>query len=266
MDYAFIIGVARSGTSILGELLESHPRVSYIFEAHGIWELGGMGQNESHRLTEAHAVPDVRAKIQAWFKQQEKPGCFLLEKCPRNTLRVPYLRAIFPEAKIIHIVRDGRDVACSLVPGCGGDKWQHLKPPSWQELFSQYRGAVRCALAWKESVQIALHDLAATSHIQIRYEDLVQTPHEVVGNLLSYLDLEDDPAVHDFSDKIQDTTTGPYQAKIQSMWSRADHRVRIGRYRENLTPEELTVITQMLGPTLEKLGYELEPGPGSGPV
>ncbi len=43
VQYAFIIGVARSGASILGELLASHPQVSYVFEAHRIWELGGMG-------------------------------------------------------------------------------------------------------------------------------------------------------------------------------------------------------------------------------
>lgn len=44
----------------------------------------------------------------------------LVEKNPRHTLRIPFLKAIFPDAKIIHIVRDGRDVTCSLVPGCGG--------------------------------------------------------------------------------------------------------------------------------------------------
>ncbi len=257
MNIAFILGVARSGTSILGELLAVHPKTFYIFEAHSVWELGGMGQNESHRLAEVDATPELMVKIRAWFKYKSIPDRLILEKSPRNTLRVPYVHSIFPEGRFIHIIRDGRDVACSLVPGCGGDKWLHLKPPSWQKLFVQYQGAVRCALVWQESIRIALDDLAQVNHLQVKYEDLVQTPREVAEKMLSFLGLDNNPAVYDFCEKIQDATTAPHHARVQNQWFRADHKVRIGRYRENLSDGELRTINQLVGPTLQKLGYDL---------
>lgn len=259
MQYAFIIGIARSGTSILGELLGAHPKVTYLFEAYRLWEFGGYGPNGSHRLTAEHATPEViatiRKEVREWFRMNGAPGNVLVEKCPRNVLRVPYLHAIFPEGGIIHIVRDGRDAACSMVPGCGEDSWNHLKPPSWTELYSRCSGAVRCALVWDESMQIALQDLAAVPHLQIRYEDLISTPGEIAQTLLSYLELDVDPAVSKFLDKLQDTTQGSYQAKHQDVFFRDNHRFRVGRYKENLTPNELHTINQLIGPTLEKLGY-----------
>lgn len=258
MRYAFLIGVARSGTSILGELIAHHPDVFYIFEASKVWELAGHGEHNSHRLTEAHATPEVAAQIRTWFEQYGISKRILVEKCPRNTLRIPYVRAIFPEAKIIHIVRDGRDVACSMVPGCGGDHWSHLRPPSWQRFFLNHRGVVRCALTWLEAINIALDDLARTDHLQVRYEDLVYSPRDVAREVLSYLELDDHPAVASFCEKIQNDTKGSYHAAVQGIWYRDDHSVRVGRYRENMTPEELRVINGMLEPTLQSLGYRLD--------
>ena len=104
VNYTFVIGCARSGTSILGELIASHLELKYIFEASDIWELGGMGENESHRLTAQHATEPVKQQIREWFESQSRDANILVEKNPRNSLRIPYVKAIFPEAKFIHIV------------------------------------------------------------------------------------------------------------------------------------------------------------------
>ncbi len=61
---------SRSGTSILGELIASHPDVKYLFEIHQIGEITGLGENESHRLTEEHATPDVMKSVREWFGTQ----------------------------------------------------------------------------------------------------------------------------------------------------------------------------------------------------
>ncbi len=174
---AFIVGCARSGTSILGELIASHPKVKYIFEAHHIWEMAGYGPDGSHRLTENCATPEIIYKIRMWFLKQYEENKYIIEKNPRNVLRISFIKKIFPEAKIIHIIRDGRDVACSMVPGIGGDRWEHLKPPGWKYLKLNYTGPLRCALAWKEIMEIALNDLRSIDHLQIKYEDLVLKPN-----------------------------------------------------------------------------------------
>src|SRR5437899_898479 len=104
MNIALIIGCARSGTSILGELISSHPDVKYIFEPHDIWEFAGCGLDGCHRLTAEHATPEVIDRIRDWFRQQQADAPLIVDKTPRNTLRVPFVRAVFPEAKIIHII------------------------------------------------------------------------------------------------------------------------------------------------------------------
>ena len=250
-----IIGCARSGTSILGEAVAAHPDVNYIFEAHEVWEKGGEGPNRSHRLTSAAATPAVTADIRGWFDRQAEPGQVLVEKCPRNILRLPYIFQVFPEARIVHVVRDGRDVACSMVPACGGQEWAHLKPPSWQRLMTEYEGPVRCARAWKEIMEIAFTDLERVPHLGIRYEDLVRDPVETVRLVLDHLGLDLHPAVVAFCTKIQNDTPGSYHAQTQINWYRDDHRIRVGRWRENLSPVQQSEIHDVLEPILRTLGY-----------
>ena len=258
MNIAFIVGVARSGTSILGELIALHPDVRYLFEGNELWEAIDIpGRSDSHRLTADHASGKVIKTIRAVMKTNTANSALLVEKNPRNVLRIPFLHKILPEAKMIHIVRDGRDVACSLIPGIGKDTWEHLKPPSWRR-FAEEKGIVRCAHTWKECMEIALHDLSKVPHLQIRYEDLVSKSREVAILILDYLGLSHHPAVLDFCSKIQNETEGSYHAKHQDEWFQNDHQRRVGRWSENLTVHEQKETEQIIGPLLEKLGYKTE--------
>jgi len=253
---ALIIGCARSGTSILGELVAAHPRVSFLFEAHAVWRVAGPGPDESHRLVAAHATPSVRTQIREWFQRQRGAGAIVVEKNPRHILRIPFIRAVFPEARIIHVIRDGRDVACSLMPGIGGNEWRHLKPPSWRSLLSTYSGVERCALAWKEILEIALEDLADVPHLEVRYEHLVEQPQQEAAAIVQYLGLPEAPQMLAFCRNIQDTTVRSYQAKRQSKWYRDDHERRTGRWRKNLTATQQAAIQTTLEPLLRRLGYQ----------
>jgi hypothetical protein len=259
MNLGLIIGCARSGTSILGELVAAHPDVRYLHEAHEIWRKAGLGENDSHRLTAEHATPQVVRRIRKRFERERDDARLLVEKCPRSALRVPFIRAVLPEAKIIHIVRDGRDVSCSLMPGIGGDQWRHLKPPNWRELMARDPGVVRCARAWRTVVEIAIEDLADVPHLCVRYEDMVADPRDVACRVVGFLGLDEHPAVLEFCDKIQNTTRGSYQAQRQEKWSRDDHTFRIGRWRENLSDEQAATIEEILRPVLVRLGYVNQP-------
>jgi hypothetical protein len=261
LNIALILGCARSGTSILGELIGSHPQVNYLFEAHEIWESGNVGENASHRLTVEHATFSTTQRIRDWFNTQRGPATVVVEKNPRNSLRIPFLRAVLPEAQLIHVVRDGRDVACSLMPGIGGDTWKHLKPPSWQKLFTESTGIMRCAHAWKAVLEIALDDLARVPHLQIHYEQLVTQPQIVAQRLLQHLQLPPHPAVQEFCQRVQNATSGSYHAQHQVTWYREDHDYRIGRWRENLSVEHQQMIGDLLQPLLRRLGYEKESAP-----
>lgn len=257
---ALLFGCARSGTSILGELIASHPDVAYLFEASHLWEAAATNADGSHRLTAAHATDRPRIQLRREFHTllDARNGGLLVEKCPRNALRVPFLREVFPEAKMIHIIRDGRDVACSLMPGIGGEKWSHLKPPGWRDIARQYQGVTRCAMAWRAVLEVAMEDLADVPHLQVRYEDLVREPVMTAKKILNFLALDEDPNVVAFASQIQDRTTDSYLAKGQDRWCRDDHSRRVGRWRENISPDEQAEVLRLIGPTLERLGYVVD--------
>jgi hypothetical protein len=255
LPIALVIGCARSGTSILGEAIAAHPEVKYIFEPHHVWDQAGPGENESHRLTESHASPSLIEGFRSWFAGKKGGAQLLVDKTPRNALRVPFLRAVFPEAKFIHIVRDGRDVACSLLPGIGGAEWRHLKPPTWQTLQAQSAGLERCARTWQEVVEMATADLEGVPHLRVSYEQLVADPRTVMAQVQSFLGLSPDPAVDAFCQRIQDKTSGSYHARHQQNFFRDNHAHRVGCWRENASADEQILLQRLLQPTLGKLGY-----------
>jgi hypothetical protein len=236
-------------------LIASHPAVKYKHEAHAIWDRAGLGENASHRLTAAHATSEVRRSIRKKFSEAQGQAALFAEKCPRSVLRVPFIRAVFPEAKLIHIVRDGRDVACSMLPGIGGEEWRHLKPPNWQTLMSAESGLRRCAQAWKTIMEIALYDLAQTPHFTLRYEDLVQAPERYARALFEFLELPFAPEVAAFCMKVQNEVANSYHAQKQVKWFREDHAVRIGRWRENMSPDEAASVETLLRPLLTQFAY-----------
>jgi hypothetical protein len=180
----------------------------------------------------------------------------IVEKSPRNALRVPFLRAVFPEAKFIHVLRDGRDVACSLSAGINGEKWRHAKPVDWRELQQKYDGALRCAYVWRRIVETTLEDLQGADQMQLSYQDLVLDPQSAARRVLEYLGLPASPRVSSFCQRIQDETAGSYHALGQLEWYREDHPYRLGRWRHNLSSDEQRAVNEALWDLLVKLGFE----------
>ncbi|QMU53921.1 MAG: hypothetical protein GKS07_02760 [Nitrosopumilus sp.] len=58
----------------------------------------------------------------------------LVVKATLNSLKIPFIKEIFPDAKFIHIIRDGRDVACSLMNAPSGYFWSYIRPPGWKDV------------------------------------------------------------------------------------------------------------------------------------
>jgi len=113
-DPIFIIGAARSGTTMLGEILEHHPDVAYWLEPKYIWRYGNAAAvNDIRRASEAN--DRIKRYIRKRFARfvKKKGAIRFVEKTPSNVFRIPFIDAVFPEARYIHILRDGRDVILS---------------------------------------------------------------------------------------------------------------------------------------------------------
>lgn len=149
----------------------------------------------------------------------------LLEKTPSNCLRIPFLRALFPDAKFLFLRRDGRPNISSImdgwrlagefeayapplplrIGGYEGTKWCFLLPPGWRELVDQPLEVV-CAEQWKCCMEAVLAELPALradgAVCEVTYEELTGSPRATLGRVLDFLGLPPEPAVVPDEDRL----------------------------------------------------------------
>ncbi len=114
-SFVFIVGSPRSGTTILGELLDKHQHLSQWYEPYFVWDRYFRRAPHDER-TAAEATARVREQIIKDFdRYRKKKKCLvLIDKSPRNSLKIPFILEIFPRARFVHLLRDGRDVTLSI--------------------------------------------------------------------------------------------------------------------------------------------------------
>ncbi|MFO7728888.1 MAG: sulfotransferase [Desulfonatronovibrio sp.] len=111
----FIVGSPRSGTTILGEILDLHPDIRQWYEPYFMWDKYFRLSPDDVR-TENDATAKVKNQIRKSFDRfaRKSGASFIVDKSPRNSLKIPFINKIFPGARFIHIIRDGRDATLSI--------------------------------------------------------------------------------------------------------------------------------------------------------
>jgi len=130
-----LIGAARSGTKFLRDVIGAQPGICTVpYDVNYIWR-HGIEHDQDDVLDPSDLTERRRAFIHKQLARlsELRPGHTLLEKTVSNTLRVSYVDAVFPDARYIHLIRDGRDVTESAMR-----QWQ--APPDWQALSQKLRG------------------------------------------------------------------------------------------------------------------------------
>ena len=112
-----IIGLPRSGTTLLAELFGRLNNVVLENEPNPIWRFLNYSKLGHEEFSKAQATKEVSHHIRAYFgrKFDNASTTLLVEKTPANTLRIDFVRAVLPEAKIIVITRNSRDIVNSIV-------------------------------------------------------------------------------------------------------------------------------------------------------
>jgi LPS sulfotransferase NodH len=247
----FIIGCGRSGTTILGKLIEQHPSVVYLNEPRHIWTFEPKTDIWSSRaqlnggklcMDEKDFNARVAAKIQRGFSTELRlhGKQKLIEKLPVNSFRIRYIRSLFPTARFIHMVRNGVEVAYSISElfektgqwfGQDGYKWQLLVDYALsrgeQDLVNLCSddAVLKGMLEWHLSVSSAIEELEklpATSNLEIRYEELVDSPTKICELLQEFIGLNQSNEMHHFastqisrrSSKIDLQSISPNMKKI----------------------------------------------------
>jgi hypothetical protein len=165
---------------------------------------------------------------------------------PDTVLHVPRIKVDLPNAIFIHIVRDGRDIALSLM------KMGGFRPFPWNR---KQRGLLETALYWEWTVRKGREygrEIPA-NYVEIRYEDLISNPHQVLKDLGKFID-------HDLDyDRIQRAALGRLSETNSSFREepKEEQGHPVNRWKEKLSPREIAELEAIIGPCLQEFGYEL---------
>lgn len=244
----FIVGARRSGTNWLQRVITAHPDVvgipseTHLF-SHGIAQLEdrvqhatpGLARSGYTYMSRDAFLDTIRAFCDRMFGDLAEildPGARLIaERTPWHVYQLELIGSVYPDARVVHIVRDGRDVARSLLS------------MSWGP--TEIRDA---AEEWRSSVEAGRRDGSQLAHyLEVRYEDLLTRSDEQVRQLYEWLDLPADPQV------LERTLTEagiPYNVDPKSFSTEA------GKWRDALPARDVRAFEHVAGNLLDELGYE----------
>jgi len=285
-----IVGAPRSGTTLLRLMLDSHPdlaippetsfvaAIAALNETDGDlrsrfldtitayppsapnWHDFGLAREalaEAVQALEPFSVADGLRSFYRLYAQRFGKSRWG-EKTPDYSLHVGTIAALLPEARFVHLIRDGRDVAAS---------WR-------QQWFSPGHEPEVLARAWADRVETARSAGSACTHyIEVFYEDLVARPEPVLRRLCEFLELAWSNQLLKHHERAPERLE-EHRARVsldgsfvvshaqrlhqQRRTLERPGTARIGSWRETMSGEEVQRFESVAGKLLVQLGYELQ--------
>jgi len=277
MKAVFVGACARSGTTFLGSMLGTHsaciatPESKFTVDLYRELmsrspdlDVGAILAQVKRRQdfkkwgvkvdfpADSEAVPIagypdlIKWLVRVYASQSGKPDyAFWIDHTPSNIVYASLLLDLFPEAKLIHLIRDGRAVAASVMQLEWGPNTPHAAAYWW--------------------INRVAHGLAVESSfgsdrvMRVRYEDLVLDPHSTLQGLCDFLQVEYEPNMV--------TGTGfrvPKQiAAIHPYVGTAPNTSRIYAWQNRLTQRQIEIFEAIAGQFLLCFGYELVASPNA---
>ena len=281
-----IVGAPRSGTTLLRLMLDAHPDLAIPPET-GFLALGraladGPDPREAFfdRVTrfppDAPAWPDFglsqddfRAALAAAEPFSAAEGCRVFyrlyaarfgksragDKTPLYCQHLATIADLLPEIRVIHLIRDGRDVALSL-------RRMWFSPGNEIETLAKY---------WADCVSAARRESGACGgYLEVRFEDLVADPASILRGICRFLDLEFAPAMlayharaarrleeHRDRARLDGSLVVSHEGRVrqQALTMEPPRRSRAGAWRQDMTGDEQRRFDAAAGDLLDGLGY-----------
>ncbi|MGL5082249.1 MAG: sulfotransferase family protein [Microcoleaceae cyanobacterium] len=254
----FIVGSPRSGTTFLGLCIAELPEISYHFEP--VLTKAAARYIYTNQWNHNQAKAFYKG-VYAWLMRVHLDGDLrFAEKTPQNCFVLPFLYKAFPDARFIHIIRDGRDTSISLakrpwyrndMKGSGakepggypfGPKARFWVEPDRVEEFETTNDLHRCMWLWRrylEEASAGSTQLPTDQYHELRYEDLVTNPQLESERLLDFLEITNPQSRAKFCGVVAK------KAKVDS----------IGRWQVELSEEQQQQLEQEADEWLLRLGY-----------
>lgn len=253
----FLLGFPRSGTTLLEQILGAHPGLVALEEEALI---AGVGQKLDEHSGDYPALlgdlsDDDRRELRSSYLQlarertQWQPGQLLLDKFPLNTVHLPLIHCLFPDARILLALRHPCDVALSCF----------MQEFELNDAMVNFTSLEDTALLY-DAVMSICHAARAALPLQlreVRYESLIDDLEGEVRGVLDFLGLDWRSEVLDFATRAKAKSriqTPSYEQVSQPLYREA--RLRWQRYRSHLA-----VLEPTLQPHCERFAYSLAASP-----
>ena len=272
MSATVVLGVSRSGTTLLKAMLDAHSQLAIPSESYflpQLWDRHGERPERDafvedltrlERVREWSVEPeDVRARLPdqptfaeaiqsiyaLYAESRNKPR--FGDKTPIYMQHLDVLERAFPDARYVHIVRDGRDAASSLLAMTRKPRFNLSRP----------RRVGDFAVAWRREVRAAQMFGRTHPYHEVRYEDLVEQPESRLHDVCAFLGLEYEPAMLEYH-RREDPSLYADHPRL------AEPPVRDTRsWRRDMRPADVELFEAIAGDLLTELGYErAHPRPG----
>ncbi|UCC13585.1 MAG: sulfotransferase [Gammaproteobacteria bacterium] len=220
----FVLGMPRSGTSLVEQILACHSRVAGAGEltdlAEAAIELGrstGARFPDSMLTTTTEKLERAADKFLKRLDSVSKSAVRVVDKTPANHLFVGFIQNLFPNARIVHCVRHPLDTALS-------NYFQDFAgqgiPFSYDlsDIALYYNEYLRVMAHWRQHSSLRIHEIV--------YEELVADQEQATRALLAFLDLEWDPACLNFHESDRAVATASHAQVRKPIYQKS-----VGRYR-----------------------------------
>ncbi len=279
--FPFFVGSGRSGTTLFRNVFDSHPQLAVMHEGHFIGAMARLRRryetrdgfatttfvNDLYRndnflrqgveraivtgaLVESppgDLADAVRRVLECFAAVNDKP--YYGDKTPGYVAQIAQLSEMFPDAKFVHIIRDGRDVATSYLDR---DEWG---PSTIGEAAYYWR--TRVGRGSEVGGRLGPH-----RYREVRYEDMVEDPEGTARELCDFLGLDFDPAMMAYHEKGREFAAS---TKHPDAFAGLSKPVTKGMrdWRSEMAPEDVALFETIAGDLLRRLGYEVT-GTGGG--
>ena len=282
----FIVGVTRSGTTLLRLMLDAHPDLAIPPETHFVPSLIKTTRKKGTSCEDAHAVVtghrqwgdfnldsgellrrycaleqiDPEATIRAFFElyaeREGKPRWG--DKTPNYIKRMQQIERWIPEARFIHMIRDGRDAALSRFK-------RILKDPPPMETVAE---------RWVRKIEGARSDGAELGHyMEVQYEELVRDTEPQLRRIAEFLELPWNDSMLRYyehaeerlsemhrdlpSDDGKPLRPADHRKEAHLLTSKPPDPSRLARWKEDMAPADIAAFESVATPLLTELGYEV---------
>jgi hypothetical protein len=266
--FPFVVGCNRSGTTLLRAMLDAHPDLAVPPEAYftlaalraatpdarfdldarlaaiaanrsfATWNLAPDGLEAVRAAGPGTPAQLVREVYGAYARQHGKPR--VGDKTPRNVLHLPFLADALPEARFVHLIRDGRDVVPSVLEHLLGPETMLAGIDYWQDRVTAGRRAGRA--------------LGPERYLEVRYEDLVADPAAVQRAVCSFLHLPYRDEMLRYTDRADEIIAAGWDPRRHAGVKRAPTK-GVRDWRTTMTRSDAQLFDALAGGLLEELGY-----------